>query len=36
MLGSTFERIDWRRAVAEFEQAVRRAPGNDVLFYKLA
>ena len=35
MLGSTFERVDWSRAAAEFEQAVRRAPDNDVLFYNL-
>jgi tetratricopeptide (TPR) repeat protein len=35
MLGSTFERQDWSRAAAEFEEAVRRAPGNDVLFYNL-
>jgi tetratricopeptide (TPR) repeat protein len=35
MLGSTLERVDWPRASAEFDQAVRRAPGNDVLFYNL-
>ena len=35
MLGSTLERLDWPRAAAEFAEAVRRAPGNDVLFYNL-
>jgi tetratricopeptide (TPR) repeat protein len=35
MLGSTFERVDWKRAAAEFTQATRRAPDNDVLFYNL-
>ena len=35
MLGSTFERLDWRRAHAEFAEATRKAPGNDVLFYNL-
>jgi 4-amino-4-deoxy-L-arabinose transferase-like glycosyltransferase len=35
MLGSTLERVDWSRASAEFAEAVRRAPGNDVLFYNL-
>jgi tetratricopeptide (TPR) repeat protein len=27
--------VDWPRAAAEFQQAVRRAPDNDVLFYNL-
>ena len=35
MLGSTLERVDWPRAAAEFDEAVRRAPDNDVLFYNL-
>lgn len=35
MLGSTFERIDWKRASAEFALATRHAPDNDVLFYNL-
>ena len=35
MLGSTLERMDWPRAAAEFAEAVRRAPENDVLFYNL-
>ena len=35
MLGTTLERVDWPRAAAEFDQAVRRAPDNDVLFYNL-
>jgi tetratricopeptide (TPR) repeat protein len=35
MLGTTLERLDWGRASAEFDQAVRHAPDNDVLFYNL-
>jgi tetratricopeptide (TPR) repeat protein len=35
MIGSTFERIDWKRAAAAFQEAMRHAPGNDVLFYNL-
>jgi tetratricopeptide (TPR) repeat protein len=35
MLGTTFERLDWRRAAAQFAEAARRAPENDVLFYNL-
>jgi tetratricopeptide (TPR) repeat protein len=35
MLGSTLERIDWPRAHAEFAEATRKAPENDVLFYNL-
>lgn len=35
MLGSAFERRDWRRAHAEFQRATRAAPDNDVLFYNL-
>ena len=34
-VGSTFERMDWPRAHAQFAEATRRAPGNDVLFYNL-
>ena len=32
---ATETRIDWPRAAAEFEEATRRAPDNDVLFYNL-
>jgi tetratricopeptide (TPR) repeat protein len=35
MLGTTLERVDWARAAPEFEEATRRAPDNDVLFYNL-
>jgi tetratricopeptide (TPR) repeat protein len=35
MIGTTLERIDWARAAAEYAEAVRRAPENDVLFYNL-
>ena len=35
MIGSTLERIDWPRAHAEFAEAARKAPENDVLFYNL-
>jgi tetratricopeptide (TPR) repeat protein len=35
MLGTTFERRDWRRAFAEYQRATRAAPENDVLFYNL-
>ena len=36
MLGSTYDaRGDWKRASAKFQEAARRSPGNDVLFYNL-
>jgi tetratricopeptide (TPR) repeat protein len=35
MIGSTLERTDWPRAHAEFAEAARKAPDNDVLFYNL-
>jgi tetratricopeptide (TPR) repeat protein len=35
MLGSTLERLDWPRAAAEYAEAARQAPENDVLFYNL-
>jgi tetratricopeptide (TPR) repeat protein len=35
MLGNTLERSDWPRARREYEEAMRAAPHNDVLFFNL-
>jgi tetratricopeptide (TPR) repeat protein len=35
MLGNTLERSDWPRARREYQEAMRAAPHNDVLFFNL-
>lgn len=35
MLANTLERSDWPRARREYEEAMKAAPGNDVLFFNL-
>ena len=35
MLGNTLERSDWPRARREYDEAMRAAPHNDVLFFNL-